>query len=737
MADPLPPQQVQPNCTYYPIDQEFPVYCNVDYENAYCCDVIGRFESDEFVGCLPEFDYCQIGPAGCNMNFPVYNDEGQPMYKTALGGNTKSAWVRIAFQQYDIGTNLEDPVATWKTILTMGNLSQPFNDEKCMATIQGFQYGWGTTNEGNRCRITILDQKGSDFQQWIQRMGINPEGDAVPVQGKYRMKVQFGWYVTGGATTDICGQPPQPLLKIQNEFGDLQSTPAAEGFNSAYIICSPVMYFLTDWINVHWADGKFKYELEGVDLLVRAQENLVSKTYGKDTKKMYFTKAVKLLGQMSFPPFRVEFKALNALGEVVDMQFAARDGNFEDRTCNSGSDCEKYNFDCEGWGPYDVWDTNASTPLTVIQNWIKKGVFAQDLTGKITSSGGKTGITMNYDPTYKFNDYPADTDPCDLPCTSAAPQYGRLILWANAIPYCQGNFNDNEINARLKAVYVVNGGNCSPVISFNPSFRWRQTAAMKGGGAANPGITNTITGGVLGSAIVAMANQVIGMVKANCAIASTPGLKRQAVPMATRSTAVTPNPPQMTQEAVYHQIMTNMAIGVIEATLRIQGDPSYWLCTPVAGMGRCVGIVFINPYFLVHGATSNDCPVWASNDPDNPDEQFKSICNELLTNKGWFVMGVDHQIKDGQYVTELRLRLVAPGAELNPAGSVVNLGGWADSPTSGGLPLPYGGQFGCLNKNLVGSAAAGWALQSGSWVGGGTLCGNNYTDTGAEPLPPD
>jgi hypothetical protein len=254
---------------------------------------------------------------------------------------------------------------------------------------------------------------------------------------------------------------------------------------------------------------------------------------------------------------------------------------------------------------------------------------------------------------------------------------------------------------------------------------------MKAGGVGVPAVTNTAIspGGVLLASALAMVPQVIGIVKTQCAIASTPGIKRQTVPMAGRSVNKSNAPAQMTQEAVYHQIMTNLAIGVIEATLRVQGDPSSWLCSPISGMGRCVGIVFINPYFLVHGATTLDCPVWAANDPDNPDTVFKSICNELLTNKGWFVMGVDHQIKDGNYTTELRLRLVAPGAEINPAGSVVNLGAW-DTAT----PLPFGGQFGCLSKNLVGTAAAGWSLQTGGvWVGGGTLCGSNYT---FDPNPP-
>lgn len=1053
------PIQLDPDCKY-PFDKEFPNYCDVNLSEVYCCYRDEDYNSaTNFVFC--DAGDCVISPAvaGCNMMFPEFNNRNQSMYKTALSGTTKSAWVRIAFQQYKGST--ESPEDTWPTILTMGNNSQPFSSEKCMATIKAFQYGWGTVNQGNRCRITIQDQKGSSFQEWVERMGINPEGDTVPIQGKYRMKVQWGWYTTGGAPEDICGQPPTPLGKEQLG-GVLQITKPAEGFNSAFIICSPVLYFITDWINVHFEQGKFTYELEGVDTLIRGQENMVNEIFGRTGKQMYFTKAVETLGAVSFPPFRVAFKAINAAGEVVDMQFIP--SNFQDRACNKAEDCLLFNFDCQGWGPYDIWHCDQMAPLSVIHEWLKQ-VHALDLTGKVTSNKGRVGITMNFDPTYKHtvSDIP---DPCPSPCSSSLPQYGLLTLWTNGLPYCQGNFNDGEINNRLKAVYVVNGGNClngpseiltengwerinkivkfkyngkvacvdndgiliwskvtnwhrnnldnrklikislhnsrgnrsfyqpgaiftedhpiltnqgyvkvkdlrlsehlinsgtycpsqeiheaivgmilgdgnikvssnsfncahcwkqkfyaehkadllgsqikevnkgkypsikirnnaspywrsmsklfykdgkkiitdknlgnftvislaylymddgsinkkrlaeiatcgfkpeevdilikkikslgidcyrrpngrwpriyfgrdgtnsliekispyilqefdykiyekhrlenkvkldrkelpfydtfdlirceklenttkyvycidvenhhnfithsgvvhncSPVLQFAPAFRWHSMAAQKASGMAVPiGGTNTNV------------QQVAGAVRTNCPIAAGKGPARHMRPVRTGRVMKVKTPALQTMEANYHHIMSNLAIGAIEADLRVQGDPSDWLCTPALTYGSCVGIVFINPYFLVHGQSNDDCPVWAANDPDNPDEAFKSICNELLTSKGWFIMGVDHQIKDGSYITTLKLKLLAPGAELNQntqGSSPTRLGGW-DQAT----PLPYGGQFGCLRKYLVGSAGAAWSQEEpDTWVGGGTSCEDGYLSS--PDLPPD
>ena len=55
------------------------------------------------------------------------------------------------------------------------------------------------------------------------------------------------------------------------------------------------------------------------------------------------------------------------------------------------------------------------------------------------------------------------------------------------------------------------------------------------------------------------------------------------------------------------------------------------------------------------------CPAWALSDP-NDIVGSTSICNELLTNKGWWILGADHQIREGRYVTTIKLALPAPGA---------------------------------------------------------------------------
>jgi hypothetical protein len=236
-----------------------------------------------------------------------------------------------------------------------------------------------------------------------------------------------------------------------------------------------------------------------------------------------------------------------------------------------------------------------------------------------------------------------------------------------------------------------------------------------------------------------------GFVKINCPIASSPGHTKQVVVAPTQQMTKTLVPGKQTQEGIFHSVMANLMIGAIEADLRVQGDPSSWLCTPIDGYGRSVGIIFINPFFLIDDPNSpvKDCPNWFANDGLGADDPYSaSTINKLLTNKGWYVMGADHQIKDGQYITTLKLKLLAPGAELNQATNPpTNLGGWQiTGPLEGGVPVVYGGRFGCLTAQLRGNAGVSWGneeAECGLWVGGGTSCDlyPNYI-TVTDP-PPD
>lgn len=609
----------------------------------------------------------------------------------------------------------------------MGNVSQPNDPDICRAAIKAFQYGWGSVNSGNHCTVTIVDERGGQFSSWMERIAKNAEGAATPVFGVYRMVVQFGWYGEGNGDTDICGQPVA-----------LPNTQPADGENHSFLLCSPELYFLPGRINVRYEGNKFIYDVEGTDLVYRSQQQVVANMFGGDDAQMYFVEAVHRLGLVSNPPFRVEFMGRDDGGQLTRMNFVTREGHPQDDPC---------------WGPYDVWKVTNRTPLATIQEWIRnKAVRAVDLTG-ITESG-EVGIVMNYDSTYKWTEATAQCKiaPCPVPadcnplpprpgcppselceCTDRLPQYGRLLLWQSIMPYCQGNFTDDYIISLMRAVYIVNGGSCSPVIAFNPVFEWNFFAGSKAGDGTGG---NAVTG--------TQKTQQNATVATKCNISSSRGTPVYQT-VAHSDTAVKINDSGNQQgKAAFHQGMAGMPSSAVQAELRVQGDPSAWLCSPALGAGRTVGIIFVNPQFLIPGEDDEACPVWSAIDPACPGSaESNSVCNSILTSRGWFIEGVDHQIRDGTYITSLKLRLSSPGTDLLDASDLtpVNLGADPD-----GGALVRGGKFAFVNRFPVGSAAAAWRASEKSpdtcaecteslWTGGGSDCDPSDIDCSGYDAP--
>jgi hypothetical protein len=87
----------------------------------------------------------------------------------------------------------------------------------------------------------------------------------------------------------------------------------------------------------------------------------------------------------------------------------------------------------------------------------------------------------------------------------------------------------------------------------------------------------------------------------------------------------------------------------IKAELVVQGDPLF--DTPATIYGKRVHIIVINPFRIENsgGGGSKD---WVIR---------PQACNEVLSNNNWLAEGVHHSMKDGQFITTLRVFLSAPG----------------------------------------------------------------------------
>lgn len=646
-----------------------------------CVEDIDAIQQDIFCSC-PKFlqdDGVNVTIGQCGItyvsqsNLPV---PGPPI-KQLLNGTTQSPWVRLAFQKYCSDDGMSTGIiqrsvpATNKTIITTGNISQPANDgdDKCSAVIKSFQYGWGTANAGNKCTVTILDQKGSEFETWVkERLVKNVEGASHPYKGIYQMKVQFGWFITGGGPDDVCGQP----------FATPGTDPTPAGYNTSHVWCSPILWFMPDSVSASYDGNKFVFEIQGADLLVRGQENTISQTFGSDIAPEYFVNAVQELGRVSTPPFNVCFKQRNqTTGAIEDLRFIKRPGA---------------NDDDVSLGPLDKWVAYQINPLATIHQWLK-GVLAE---GGLVKDGVDTGrgITMNYDSTYDKQQLDIqcnEIEPEPDTCNDEKPDVGRLTLWADPKATCQSDFTPTQLNGRIAAVYIINGGSCSPVLSFNPTVRWNFFAALKGGGSTIP------TSGK-------MQKQSEGAAVAACAISGGVGPRVETHSSSNMINYVN-DVKTLVQAATVKHTLANQGVSAIEAELRIQGDPSLYYSSPIYGAGKTVGIVFINPFYL-DAEPGETCPSWTTLTSGD------SVCNSTFTNKAWFIRGVDHQIREGSYITILKLTLPLPGSEMLDAplgiGSTpTHAGGDPD-----GIEFFFGGWFACLENWVRGLLSTFWKATS-------------------------
>lgn len=596
------------------------------------------------------YDCCTVGdlpPAG--QNWPCGRGlvpKSVPI-KQLINGSSIAPWVKIRFEQ---GSN------SASTEITTGNISQPYNAEGCKAAVKSFQYSWGTIGQGNKCKVTIVDEYGTSFKNWVDRIVKNPETASQNTnQGVYKMRVNWGWVITGGnGTCPSDGRDTSDCNTTTYKLPNGKTVTVPIPTAKSTILCSAACYFLPNAITVNMQNnGKFVYEIEGVDLLQRSTENSSQRIFGTSMNNMHFTDACKCLAATSLPPFNIDFKQYDNAGNIVPLLFhptpntgiANRPGQ---PPAVQGPAATQ--TDLVHKGPQASWRCQAYNPLSTLHSWIKDyGVMAAN---PVSGQRGR-GITFNYDPTYFGTATNISTTACPIQVDSQ-PTKGLFTVWADALP---SGANLVNVQSRLKALYVVNGGKCSPVLSFTPQMKWNFSGVSRIGGSLG-----TNSGTALPASSDSGANSVGGT-----------GFRSQPSP--TQEMAEVSGSQQAQIYALANQRRANQLHHSIEAELRVQGDPSDWLCTPLLGYGKCVSLIVINPFSLEQG--SKECPEWnigplpgQCNGANQP--VCVSSCNEILTNRAWYVMGVDHQIKEGSYVTTLKLTLFAPGGDSNATVQIVN-----------------------------------------------------------------
>ncbi len=592
--------------------------------------------------------------------------------KTLIKSSLLAPFVKLRFETgVDTATGIPDTAADDATEITTGNVSQPNNAEVCRAVIKSFQYGWGAVQAGNRCKIVIADELGTQFNAWFRRITNNVEAASNPKFGFYKMKVQWGWMAAGSETSSCPATVSVASGQCQSEAGFTNYSTAPQS-----LICSPPLWFLPDTITVNMQqNGKFLYEIEGVDLLQRSSEHASARVYTSDGIKDHFVTAVKKLAAESTPAFNVDFLQVNeATGSTEPLKFFVPP--------NTGFALFGVQVvpdpDVETLGPMMTYSGKEANPLAIINQWLGS-VRAQTSNPDLPQG---RGITMNYDSNYynpsidRVNGKPA--------------RHGRMIIWADAFP--TGKNAKFNLDGRIKALYLVNGGSCSPVFGFTPSFKGNfVSAGLRAGGA---GMTGSEGKTLKASAAASTVGSTMGR-----------GLKIATAVFTALQDVMGKNADEYAMTNLSLHRRANVLYHSIEAELRVQGDPSIYYCTPFEGYGKCVALVVINPFTMTR--LQGECPEWET--------ISTGTCNDILTNRAWFIKGCDHQIKEGSYITTLKIMLMMPGVDFDAtrSGSPLSatpLGGDPAAttlcdPVTNATNIPKQDTFTCTDRYPIGDIA--------------------------------
>jgi hypothetical protein len=356
--------------------------------------------------------------------------------------------------------------------------------------------------------------------------------------------------------------------------------------------------FLLQTVDIKY-EQTMKFVLHCTDLFnatIDASAN--QKTYGSDTGPMPLKQAITELLQKNNPG-PVEYQQLRKLpnGGVANWEWKD--------------------------DPKDKWVADQRNALGVIKKWMR-------------------GYTTDNDKGVKLA-----WDDCQTKPT--------VIAWEDGAPRC------TEIKKCWNhiATYIVNGGDCSPVVSFNPQIKWPVGMVQKTGGGGDHRVT---------------AENGKQEDEDECNFEDEgPGGHNSGM------TTTNPSAPEhlirnygklawkkfRLHDKRHGRANAPLIHGGISADLVIQGDPS--LDEPLKLYDATVSLIVVNPFHL----SGTLCPEWT--------HLAGSACNETLSNQTWRIRGITHDIRQGTYTTTLRLWLEPPGGTAarslpmgqNPDGKII------------------------------------------------------------------
>ena len=375
---------------------------------------------------------------------------------------------------------------------------------------------------------------------------------------------------------DICSASRDYDMKI--DFGWLAKT--CDGTVIKTGIPEGPVTFVPLEMESSYEGGVIKYTLKGKDLLDRMGENRVEAPVGTEANKVRLQPAMREVLQRNCPP-------------INNLRFMRRQGD-------SLSEWRFRNSDGGPEGPMSVWPADQQNVMSVLRKW-----------GNSVTTDRKKGWTPVWNP--------------------GSPQ-PELWLLEDTRTYCDEATDSDGLTCI--GTYIVNGGDCSPVISFSPQAKWIMSANLGSGGNSG-GATSART----------PTQQRRRFPERACADSPQGGGTPSQFPAAQND--INWRPPDLVtikqQEALAkHELAAQYRelAAPMEAELKIMGNPAF--VHPIAWVGKKAAIIVINPFHIFSGGSYCE---WLAG----------PMCNPIYSDKSWMILGVSHQIQEGAFTTTFKV----------------------------------------------------------------------------------
>lgn len=359
------------------------------------------------------------------------------------------------------------------------------------------------------------------------------------------------------------------------------------------VASSPIIETFILGIQSNLSNGLIKFIITFDSNAPLTQQIRHDETFGqeKSGQKQHLEDAVVQLFNKD-PPVRVRFGYFNESGELI---FESLDW-----------------IDHGKKGPKSIWHTDSQNRYSVVAKWVEGYRVNKGQNGK--------GIILINNP--------------QLP--------DELVFLVDPTLSC----NEKKEATRTLGTFIVNGGKCSSVVEFSPTFDFVSSIGHFNTGGSSQGGISTKQSKKEDEKRITCNEQ-----------GDKVGTQSQVSPNQSTFSSDGLNAPDNTNKASEAHAKANKVVDVqgapISGELRIVGNvfPSFYDFRGIAG--TVVSIVVINPNHI--SSNGNGCG----------DFLKKADCHPFFSNKSWQVNGISHSIQEGSFITTLKVTLMLPGVDLS------------------------------------------------------------------------